>query len=303
MNGFGVHILHPDEISLANNFLENEDDQSEWHYVTIPLTLNDLQKTSDWQKFFAKAKETKIIPIIRLTTRFENGVWQIPTRKDVTNLFGFLNQFEWPTNERYVIAFNEVNHAPEWGGKLDPAGYATTLEFVADWAHSENPNYKVLPAAMDLAAPNGTQTREAFAYLNQMYTANPTVFDSIDVWNSHSYPNPGFSSAPTQSGQASVRGFIHELAWLKQKTGRDWQTFITETGWINTPQTSRWLTQYYLYSLQHVWSNPQVLGVTPFLLKGDPGPFSQFGFIDQNNQPTAQYNAVKEAFKRFREQS
>ena len=72
---------------------------------------------------------------------------------------------------------------------------------------------------------------------------------------------------------------------------------------MNTPYTSRWLTQYYLYALQHVWSHPQVKGVTPFLLKGDPGPFSQFGFIDQNNQPTAQYNAVKEAFKRLREQS
>ncbi|KKU18719.1 MAG: hypothetical protein UY13_C0002G0429 [Candidatus Pacebacteria bacterium GW2011_GWB1_47_8] len=303
MEGFGVHILHPDELSLAKDFLQDESNQAEWHYVTIPLTLNELTRVSDWQQFFSQARQEQLIPIIRLATRFENGAWQIPTRKDITDLFTFLNQFEWPTSERYVIAFNEVNHAPEWGGKLDPVGYSATLEFVTYWAHSENKGYVVLPAAMDLAAGNTATTREAFAYLEQMYDTNPEIFDLIDVWNSHSYPNPGFSSAPTYGAKNSVRGFVHELAWLKQKTGRDFETFITETGWVNTPYTSRWLTQYYLYALQHVWSHPQVKGVTPFLLKGDPGPFSQFGFIDQNNQPTAQYNAVKEAFKRLREQS
>ena len=303
MEGFGVHILQPSEITQAKDFLRDDANQDEWHYVTIPLTLNDLTKISDWQKFFTLAQQEKIIPIIRLATRFENEAWQIPTRRDITNLFTFLNQFEWPTNDRYVIAFNEVNHAAEWGGSLDPVSYAGTLEFVASWAHSENKGYVVLPAAMDLAANSSVATREAFTYLDQMYQANPAVFDVVDVWNSHSYPNPGFSSAPTYSAKNSVRGFLHELAWLKQRIGRDYETFITETGWVNTPQTSRWLTQYYLYSLQHVWSHPQVKGVTPFLLKGDPGPFSQFGFIDQNNQPTALYTAVKEAFRRFNEQS
>lgn len=303
MEGFGVHILRPEEISQAKQFLKEENNSDARHYVTIPLTLDDLQKPHLWQDFFETAKQEKIIPIIRLATSFKNGAWQIPTRKNITELFTFLNQFEWLTSERYVIIFNEVNHSAEWGGQLDPAGYADALQFASNWAHSENKNYVILPSAMDLAANNSTRTREAFAFLEQMLAADPEILSSVDVWNSHSYPNPGFSSAPTQSGQASVRGFIHELAWLKQKTGKDFQTFITETGWANTPQTSRWLTQYYLYSLQHVWSNPQVIGVTPFLLKGDPGPFSQFGFIDQNDQPTAQYNAVKEAFKRFREQS
>lgn len=303
MTGFGVHILRPEEISQAKAFLREENNPDVWHYVTIPLTLDDLNHSQEWQTFFTTAKQDKIIPIIRLATRFENGAWQIPTRKNITELFTFLNRFDWPTNERYVIVFNEVNHSAEWGGQLNPASYAAALEFASSWAHSEGKNYVILPSAMDLAANNSTQTREAFTYLDQMVATDPEILSAIDVWNSHSYPNPGFSSAPTQSGQASVRGFIHELAWLKEKTGKDYQTFITETGWMNTPQTSRWLTQYYLYSLQHVWSNPQVIGVTPFLLKGDPGPFSKFGFIDQNDQPTAQYKAVQEAFKRFREQS
>lgn len=302
MEGFGVHILHPDELTEAKKFLTTEHSAEDWHYVTIPLSLNDLGKKSEWRKFFANAKKERVIPIVRLVTRFdaEKNAWQIPTRRDVTGLFEFLDKFEWPTNERYVIAFNEVNHAAEWGGTIDPAGYAQVLEFTANWAHSEHPDYRVLPAAMDLAAPNGSTTREAFSYLGAMYRANPEAFTAVDFWNSHSYPNPGFSSAPTRTAQNSVRGFLHELAWLKQKTGRDYQTFITETGWVNTPQTSRWLTQYYLYSLQHVWNNPQVMGVTPFLLKGDPGPFSEFGFLDRDNRPTAQYDAVKAALEQVK---
>jgi hypothetical protein len=299
---FGVHILHPHEITLAKSFLTDESNQTDWHYITVPLTLADLEEPKIWQEFFQTARHQRLIPIIRLATRFDTatGAWQIPTHRDIVDLFDFLNQFEWPTDERYVIVFNEVNHAAEWGGRLDPEGYARLLAFAASWAHTEGRNYVILPAAMDLAAPNGELTREAFAYLTQMQAADPEIFDQVDVWNSHSYPNPGFSSSPTRSAQNSVRGFIHELTWLKDRTGRDFDTFITETGWINTPQTSHWLTDYYLYSLQHVWSHPQVKGVTPFLLKGDPGPFSQFGFLDSSDQPTAQYNAVQRALKLFR---
>lgn len=303
VSNFGVHILHPQELTQAKSFLADEAAQDEWHYVTIPLSLNDLKNTKDWRAFFQKAKTERVIPIVRLATRFnpDVGAWEIPTRKDIVDLFSFLNQFEWPTDGRYVIVFNEVNHAAEWGGRLDPVDYAQILQFAADWAHSEEKNYQVLPAAMDLAAPNGPMTREAFSYLSAMHQANPEAFLAVDFWNSHSYPNPGFSSAPTRTAQNSVRGFLHELAWLKQRTGRDYQTFITETGWVNTPQTSRWLTQYYLYSLQHVWNHPQVVGVTPFLLKGDPGPFSEFGFLDRDNRPTAQYDAVKKALEQVRQ--
>lgn len=298
---FGVHILRPEELQQAKVFLSDEAKPEDWHYLTVPLTLDDLKREKEWREFFAQAKESRVAPIIRLATRFENNAWKIPNRKEIVQLFAFLNHFEWPTSERYVIVFNEVNHAAEWGGQLDPTGYAEILRFASEWAHSENQNYVILPAAMDLAAPNGQATREAFAFLEQMYQADPSIFQLVDVWNSHSYPNPGFSSAPTRSTQNSIRGFLHELAWLKQKTGRELETFITETGWVNTPQTSRWLTSYYLYSLQHVWSHPQVRGVTPFLLKGDPGPFSSFGFLDRDNRPTAQYTAVKEALKLFHE--
>ncbi|NCN45023.1 MAG: hypothetical protein COU63_00400 [Candidatus Pacebacteria bacterium CG10_big_fil_rev_8_21_14_0_10_36_11] len=292
----GVHILNPSEIVQARDlFTEKSGDELQWQYLTVPLSLADLNKTEEWRQFFQQARELHFIPIVRLVTRFEDGAWQIPDRKEITSYFQFLNQFEWPTVERYIIVFNEVNHAQEWGNSLDPAGYAEILSFTTDWAHSEGKNYMVLPAAMDLAAPNGRNTMEAFNFLEQMNRANDKVLAKVDYWNSHSYPNPDFSSSPTRTAQNSIRGFEHELSFVKHKTNRDFQVFITETGWRNTRFTERWLGSYYTYALQHVWSKPEVKGVTFFILKGDPGPFAEFGFFDRDNKPTTQFFAIRQA--------
>jgi hypothetical protein len=294
----GMHVLQPNELLEAKELLTVKPDAVDWHYVTIPLSLNDLHKKAEWQSFFNLAKEQRVIPIVRLATRFENGSWKIPTRSDVLALSNFLGDLEWPTEQRFVIVFNEVNHAPEWGGTIDPKGYAEILSFTANWLHTEEKNYAVLPAAMDLAAPNGPKTREAFSYLDGMRAADPEVFVQVDFWNSHSYPNPGFSSAPTRVAQNSLRGFMFELDYLKKHTGRDMRVFITETGWADLPITRRKLADYYTYALEHVWSDPRVIGVTPFVLKGDPGPFAEFGFLDRNDKPTYQYQALQQALER-----
>ncbi|MBW7956031.1 hypothetical protein H3C66_04840 [Patescibacteria group bacterium] len=293
---YGIHLMNTGELDKAVELL-NPTPNDEWNYVTVPLTLDDLKKEDEWKNFFAKAKEKKVIPIVRLMTRFDNGAWQVPSKKNVVDLFTFLDRFDWPTDQRYVIVFNEVNHAKEWGGKIDPQSYTDALSFTADWAHSEAKNYKVLPAAMDLAAPNGSSTKEAFSYLNEMLAYNPQIFDKVDYWNSHSYPNPAFSSSPTKTGQNSMRGFTHELAFLKTKTNKDFQTFVTETGWEENASTRRWLSSYYQYTSDNIWSDERVIAVTPFVLQGDPGPFSGFSFLDKEGKPTNQYRAYQSVIK------
>ena len=300
----GIDILNPAEAQAANALLKPanspENSADDWHFVTIPLSLNDLSKKDEWQQFFDYAKVNHMIPVVRLATRFEDGAWKVPTKKDVVDLFAFLGALNWPTDERYVIAFNEVNHATEWGNHIDPAEYTQTLQFVSDWAKTEKqPNYKVLPAAMDLAAPTGRETREAFSYLEQMLATNPDIFKSIDYWNSHSYPNPAFSSSPTMTAKNSVRGFVHELAFIKKKTDLDLKTFITETGWSENSATRNRLAGYYDYMVDKVWSDPRIMAVTPFVLQGDPGPFSTFTFLNKENQPTLQYVAYQKAIKKL----
>jgi hypothetical protein len=295
----GVHILHPSEIDDAVKLLKTDGNQDAWQYVTVPLSLNDLKKQDEWQKFFDEAKKKKIKPIVRFSTKFENGAWKIPNKKEIVDLTAFVSELEWPTDEKYVIVFNEVNHKKEWGNSTDPAGYAEVLRFTSDWLRSEGNNYKVLPAAMDLAAPNGSSTQEAFGYLTAMMGHDPGIWDTVDYWNSHSYPNPGFSSSPQRDGKNSLRGFQYELAFLKEKTGKDFKTFITETGWTENGSTSRWLATYYEYARQHIWSDSRVMAVTPFILRGDPGPFSGFTLLDRNGKQTRQYVAYREAIEKF----
>jgi hypothetical protein len=300
----GVHILHPDELDKAKELVSPNAEDQTWNYVTIPFSLDDLEKKDQWQAFFDQAKNKRVIPLVRLVSRFENGSWQVPNRKQTTDQIKFLSKLEWPTDKKHIIVFNEVNHAPEWGGRIDPESYAKVLLFTAQWAHATDSNFVVLPAAMDLAAPNGSSTMEAFNYLDKMLAAEPDVFKHIDAWNSHSYPNPGFSSSPQRTTKNSLRGFEHELAYLKQKIGKDdYPVYITETGWVANGSTRPWLESYYTYAMQHVWSHPQVVAVTPFVLQGDPGPFSGFAFIDRNSKPTVHYTAFQNAIKKIQSNS
>lgn len=190
-NKAGIHILDHEELDDAISLLK-ADDEIERSYVTITFPLSDLNRKDDWQKFMKKAKDNKIIPLVRLVTEFDGKYWAIPKKKNIIDQITFLSSLEWPTDEKHIIVFNEPNHITEFGGKVDPADYAKNLKFTADWAHTESKNYKVLPAGLDQAAPNGITTMEAFTFLNYMLRENPDIFEKIDYWNSHSYPNPGF---------------------------------------------------------------------------------------------------------------
>ena len=41
----GIHIMRPNELSQAVDlFKNNQSPRNDWHYLTIPLTLDDLDK-------------------------------------------------------------------------------------------------------------------------------------------------------------------------------------------------------------------------------------------------------------------
>jgi hypothetical protein len=293
----GIHILQPEEITKVRRIYEDD----VWRYVTIPLTIDDTRNWQRWQNFFNEAYQQKLIPIIRLATRYdqEKDHWTIPNRKEIVGLVSFLSSLNWYQQDKLVIIFNEVNHAKEWGGKVDPFAYTHILKFTSNWLHSENLNFKILPAAMDLAAANTFSTMEAFRYLESMYQIDSEIFNYLDYWNSHSYPNPGFSASPRNSGQNSLRGFTYELNYLKEKTNRDFQVFISETGWTSQYLLNFYLSDYYLYALENVWNDERILAVTPFVMKGAPGPFADFSFLDFEENPTIHTFALKKALKKL----
>ncbi len=293
----GIHILRIEEVTEAAELTQDMGVDDVWTYVTIPFTLADLDRPQEWQDFFDTAASKKMIPLVRLTTAFEDESWNVPTKKNIVDQITFLSKLQWPTDKKHIIVFNEVNHSKEWGGTVDPEEYARLFAFTANWAHTEEQNFVVLPAALDLAAPNGRSTVEAFTFLSQMEASHPDVLLLADAWNSHSYPNPGFSASPQRSGQNSLSGFKLELAWLQEHTGKEFQVYITETGWDVSGSLDRWMASYYQYAVSHIWSDPSVVAVTPFILQGSPGPFSGFSFLDETGEPTTQYVAYQKALK------
>lgn len=296
---YGIHILAPQEIDDARQLLKNQE-QNDWNYLTIPFPYTSLEKPQDWEEFMKKAKEYKFIPLVRLATTMTDQGWAIPSKREIVEMIDFLSDLEWPTGQKHIIVFNEVNHAKEWGGKIDPKAYAEALRFTSCVAHSRKEDFVVMNAAMDLAAPNGQETMEAFTYLDKMLAENPAIFNYIDAWNSHSYPNPAFSAPPYNDGKNSLKGFEHELKYISGITSKKLDVYITETGWVETKKTSKWLENYYTYAVDHIWSHEKVRAVTPFLLRGAPGPFTYFSFLSDTGEPTLNYRSYQQAvFKLF----
>lgn len=290
-----MHVLSMEEVEPAVTLLREQavTDQN-WYYITIPFTTSDIKREKDWQQFFIKAKELHVIPIVRLATESKNGAWEIPTQKNIVDQLNVLAKLEWPTSERRVLIFNEVNHAKEWGNTIDPVQYADLFRFSSLWAKSLQKNFIVMPAAMDLAAPNGKITRDAFSYLDAMYAYDPAIFTYADAWNSHSYPNPAFSAPPQRQGRNSLYGYQHELQYLEKKGVASLPVYITETGWEENRTTSRYLTSYYQYAINKIWQpDSRVVAVTPFVFAGAPGPFANFSFTTADGKPTLHYNALK----------
>src|SRR3989339_353000 len=67
----GIHILSPDELEFATELYEIEGKGDTWNYVTVPITLDDLEKREMWQRFFNLSRSKKVRPIVRLATKFE----------------------------------------------------------------------------------------------------------------------------------------------------------------------------------------------------------------------------------------
>lgn len=288
----GIHILHPDEVEQAKQLLSRNDDKDQ--FITIPLSLNDLEKQKEWQRFFDKCHSLKLRPIVRLVTRFEGNAWKVPNRKDVLAYARFLSSLEWHRPELTIILFNEPNHMGEWGNSLQPEQFAQISAFAADWFHTEFKQYTVLPAGMDLAAPTGATTMEAFTFLQRALKENNYV-EKMDGWTSHSYPNPGFSSSPKRTDKMGLRGYQHELAFLTSYTKKELPVYITETGWDQREVGGKALQAYYLEAFEKIWGKDnRIVAVTPFLLQGAPGNFAPFSFMDKDGKPTLSYQIYRQ---------
>lgn len=278
-NRLGIHVLEPEDLLPAAELVNTQG--GDWGYVTVVLRLNDLNQAK-WQTMFDEMRRRHLIPIVRLATIPENSHWVKPKSEDTGKTVEFLNSLNWVIQNRYVVLFNEPNHAKEWGNELKPNEYTAIVKEFHDKLKAASADFFILPAGLDTAAPNSKDTIAATEYWRQMYLADPEVFQLFDGWNSHSYPNPGFSGPVTGTGLGSLQSYLAEINYL----GRfglplNLPVFITETGWVNTAGD---LTGSFIRAFTQIWTQPNLVAVTPFILNYSETPFSQFSWQIPHSQ-------------------
>jgi hypothetical protein len=279
-NRFGIHILESQDLPAAAALVNSNGD---WGYITVVLRLNDLNH-DHWQQLFDEMRRRHLIPIVRLATVPENSHWVKPKADDADRMTEFLNSLNWVVANRYVILFNEPNQAKEWGNDLKPQEYAVIARSFAEKLKAASADYFILPAALDTAAANTKETMPAAEYWRQMWLADREVFTLFDGWNSHSYPNPGFSGPLSGSGLGTIRSFRAEINFLtRYGLPADLPVFITETGWHNTVPD---LPEKYVTAFTQVFNSSRIVAVTPFVLNFPAAPFAQFSWLGTSHYDT-----------------
>lgn len=291
-NKAGVHILSPDEIDDAARLVNSNG--GDWGYVTVPIQPTDRSKDT-WQAFMAKAKALHVIPIIRITTIPSGGTWEKAHDTDLVDFANFLNELNWPIQNRYIILFNEVNRDSEWGGAVNPEKYASIVKNAYSIFKERSADFFLLGPSLDSSLPNSPTSMSAQTYLNRMAVFDPMVWTYFDGWSSHSYPNPGFISPPSKTGLQSIISYKSEISLLRLAAK---PVFITETGWDQTKIKDSILAGYWSAAWSIWQKDPNVVAVTPFVLKGG-SQFASLSLYKENGDYSASgqsiYNLPKHA--------
>lgn len=284
-NKAGVHILNPQEIEDAARLVNSNG--GDWGYVTVPIQPTDRHKDT-WQTFMHKAKQLHLIPIIRITTIPQGGTWERGNDLDLVDFANFLNELDWPIENRYIVLFNEVNRDTEWGGSVNPEKYALIVRNAYTIFKERSEDFFLLGPSLDSALPNSKTSMSASNYLGKMAAYDPLVWTYFDGWSSHSYPNPGFIASAKKTGLTSIVGYKNELSLIKVAPK---PVFITETGWDQTKIKDSVLAGYWSSAWQTWLADQNVVSITPFVLRGG-NQFAEFSLYKENGEYSASGQSI-----------
>jgi hypothetical protein len=295
-NKVGISLLQPTSEDFVSAAALINGNSGDWGYVTLVIQEND-RDIRKWQDIFETLREKHLIPIIRLATSPEGEVWRRPEEKDAKDWLVFFNKLNWVIKKRYIVLFNEPNHAVEWGGEVDPENYGKVAIAFAKQFKESNKDYIVMLAGLDGAAPSyPPQYEDSEVFIRKMFPTLRSVFNEyIDAWASHSYPNPGFAGGVWDTGKKSIRGYEYELNVLKELGAtKNLPVFITETGWKKGALSEIAISENYYTAYTQIWGkDSRVQAVTPFVFKYLAEPFIGFSW-EKADGYTDQYNVVKD---------
>lgn len=295
-NKFGISLLQPTSEDIRDAAHLVNGSSGDWGYVTLVIQEND-RDIRKWQDLFEQLRSEHLIPIIRLATSPQGEVWKRPEEKDIEGWVEFLNKLNWVVKKRYIVLFNEPNHASEWGGEVDPEGYAKISYQFAKAIKESNGDYILMFAGMDAAAPSyPPQYEDSGIFIRKMFAVDDIELEKyIDAWSTHSYPNPAFSGSVWDTGKKTVRGYEYELELLKELgVKKNLPVFITETGWIEGKVLEHQIAENYYIAFNQIWGkDDRVQAVTPFVFKYLAEPFIGFSW-KKDSRNALQYDAVKD---------
>lgn len=296
-NKFGLYIYAENKkfFDIAAKLVNSNG--GSWGYVLIPYNVKDYD-ANKWGKVFSLLLEKKLIPIIQLY-----DVDPSKYKKQTQKAAEFLDSFLWPIKQRYISVYNEPNDEKFWKGHVDAKEYAKILDFTVDTFKEENSNFYMLNGAFNVSASTGGGYVDSFAFMTQMNEAVPGIFNKLDGWASHSYPQPNFSGNLDIKGRMGIRAYEVELDYLKNELGveKDLPVFITETGWVHAEGekynsaylSSEQVGNYIKTAYEKYWlPDARVMAVTPFTVWYS-APFDHFSWVDKNYNPYPQYEIVK----------
>lgn len=303
-NKVGIYIYAEvnDFVKLADELVNSNG--GEWGYVLIPYNVKDYN-SDRWGKLFQRLSEKKLIPIIQL--------WDLDL--DVDKVDGqiqksaeFLDSLQWPIQNRYVSVYNEPNDSKFWKGKTNPEEYAIILEKTINTFKALDSDFFMMNGAMNASARSGGDYIDAREFMRRMNNQVPGIFNRLDGWASHPYPQPNFSGSPSATGRDSIRAYEWELNILKNDFKvdiSDLPVFITETGWTHRESefedgnsNGYKFNKYQVadnmkYAFEKVWlPDDRVVAITPFTIRYGK-PFDHFSWVTTNNGPYPQFEAVQ----------
>lgn len=286
-NKFGIHLAQPnlEDLKKAADLVNAKG--GKWGYVTLVMQENDRNQQK-WQEVFDNLRELQLIPIIRVATKPEGASWRRPTKEEIDFWAQFLSSLNWVVKNKYVILFNETNHGSEWGGAVDPEGYAEIAKRFAEKLKEKSPDFFIMLAGFDASAPSASPAYEdEYFYLKRVVEKiGADDFNKLfSGLSSHSYPNPGFAGSPLGVGRGTVSTYRWEREILAEFGVKDLPVFITETGWDAKRISRQQIGSLFAISFESLWlQDDEVIAVTPFVLSYLTEPFANFSWVAPDNE-------------------
>jgi hypothetical protein len=309
-NKYGVHTYSDlESIKKASEMVNSSG--GDWGWVTIPYNINNVNQDhiAYWDSVMTALCDAHLIPILQL---FNDG--KPPTESQTKAMAEFLTKIKWPTKQKFITAYSEVNASEYWGGKIDPEGYAQTLDLTINELKKRDPDFFNSSARTNPGFKTDLGVFTAYLdlpdYLDRMEKSVPGIFKKIDGWAAHTYPHPGYKGKPLdetvpgeseyEKGRNTMRSYQYDLRVMKDKFGIEPPVFITETGWPHREGTTihnEWLpaltvADYYKTLFEQLYmTDPRVIAVTPFVMQQKG--VDNFAFLDSKGKAYPQFETIK----------